>query len=352
MAENYTRLQQLLNTAAGMTQSRAGSKNDDGTDTVPGAAWFKFNGAAANHLYVSGNLWVGFGVSGEQLKVWRRDAAVYNVWHQQGVVAGLRFCKLRVQGYLHYSTTAAENSITYEVFLLEDGRMVLNLCEPPTSSSYSGEHRLICGSESLTLPLTVGQKTVLTFTPADAENGRQWSMAEGVPRIGTFRFLAGSGGVLYTVRDGALTLLAETELTAALFAAQGTDDPPPPELLASLPDPTVYLWTDAPEAAPLQAQITADPPDQTLEIVCNMSHPSITGLAAVSGTGSDTVTVQYSTDDGAAYTAPLPLPDFLAQDTAALWAALPTDRRLPLRFTLHGNDTLTQVKFTFANGGK
>ena len=48
----------------------------------------------------------------------------------------------------------------------------------------------------------------------------------------------------------------------------------------------------------------------------------------------------------------MPLPDFLAQDTAALWAALPTDRRLPLRFTLHGNDTLTQVKFTFANGGK
>ena len=74
MAENYTRLQQLLNTAAGMTQSRAGSKNDDSTDTVPGAAWFKFNGAAANNLYVNGNLWVGFGVSNEQLKIWRRDA--------------------------------------------------------------------------------------------------------------------------------------------------------------------------------------------------------------------------------------------------------------------------------------
>lgn len=194
MAENYTRLQQLLNTAAGMTQSRAGSKNDDGTDTVPGAAWFKFNGAAANNLYVSGNLWVGFGVSGEQLKVWRRDAAVYNVWHQQGVVAGLRFCKLRVQGYLHYSTTAAENSITYEVFLLGDGRMVLNLCEPPTSSSYSGEHRLICGSESLTLPLSVGQKTVLTFTPADAENGRQCRWLRGCPASGRSAFWRAAAG--------------------------------------------------------------------------------------------------------------------------------------------------------------
>ena len=122
MGENYARLPALLDTVQGMTALRENSKNDDGTDRVPGVEWFRFNGVAATNLYVSGNLWVGLGTSAEQLKVWRRDAAVYNVWHQQGTVAGVAFFKLRVQGYLHYSTTAAEHSITYELILLQDGR--------------------------------------------------------------------------------------------------------------------------------------------------------------------------------------------------------------------------------------
>ena len=125
MDGNYSRLPALLDTVQGMTILRENSKNDDGTDRVPGVEWFRFNGVAATNLYVNGNLWVGFGTSAEQLKIWRRDAAVYNVWHQQGTVAGLAFFKLRVQGYLHFSTTAAEHSITYELILLQDGRMVL-----------------------------------------------------------------------------------------------------------------------------------------------------------------------------------------------------------------------------------
>ena len=351
MGENYARLPALLDTVQGMTALRENSKNDDGTDCVPGVDWFRFNGAAATNLYVSGNLWVGLGTSAEQLKVWRRDAAVYNVWRQQGTVAGVAFFKLRVQGYLHYSTTAAEHSITYELILLQDGRMVLNLCQPPTSASYSGEHRLVCGSETLELPLTVGQKTVLTFTPGDAENGKSWAVTEGVPRVGNFRFLTSSGGILYTVQDGAFAPLAETDLSEALFLAQGTEDPPPPALLASLPSPTVYLWTDAPEPIPMQAAITADPPDQTLETVCDMAHPSIAGIAKLTAAGSDTVTVAASTDGGAHYTEGLPMPQFLEQDTAALWQSLPTDHRLQLRFTLHGTDTLSWLKFSFINEG-
>ena len=63
------------------------------------------------------------------------------------------------------------------------------------------------------------------------------------------------------------------------------------------------------------------------------------------------MTVAASTDGGAHYTEGLPLPQFLAQDTAALWQSLPTDHRLQLRFTLHGTDTLSWLKFSFINEG-
>lgn len=81
---SYSDLTDLLDTTEGMTVIRNNSKNDDGTDTVKGVDWFRFNGVAASNLYVSGNMWVGFGTSSEQMKVWRRDTNVYYVYRQEG----------------------------------------------------------------------------------------------------------------------------------------------------------------------------------------------------------------------------------------------------------------------------
>ena len=78
-------LRSLYNTTEGMTCIR-NSLNDDGTDTVSGLSGFYFNGTEATNLFVSGNAWIGYGVSSEQLQVLRRDGICAYLYRSTGVV--------------------------------------------------------------------------------------------------------------------------------------------------------------------------------------------------------------------------------------------------------------------------
>ena len=69
----------------GMTTHRNNVKNDDSTITISGVDWFKFNGVTASNIYASGNHWIGIGTNSEQLKVCRRDGAMYSLYSQEGV---------------------------------------------------------------------------------------------------------------------------------------------------------------------------------------------------------------------------------------------------------------------------
>ena len=164
------------------------------------------------------------------------------------------------------------------------------------------------------------------------------------------RYLTGSGGLLYTVRDRALQPLEQgTALSAQVFLEQGSELPPGPALLASLPSPTVYHWTDGDAIREMQAVITATPPDQPIVAVCDMSHGSIDGISALSGEGSGSVGVSLSLDGGVTFQEEQALAAFAARDPAALWEALPENRRLVLRVMLREDGTLTRLRFTYFN---
>ena len=124
---NFASLDSLLNTTAGMDVLRNNVKQDDGTDTITGVSWFKFNNVVAASLYASGNSWIGFGATLEQLKVWRRDTAMFYLYRQEGTIGSTKFLKIRWEGYSHYSTTDVSDALKYEVFLFDDVGLYLNI---------------------------------------------------------------------------------------------------------------------------------------------------------------------------------------------------------------------------------
>lgn len=146
---------ELINTTTGMQVIRD-SKNDDGTDTVDGVDWFKFNDTTVDKLYISGNNWIGFGTSAEQLKICRRDGAVWNVYRQETTLdVGTKVLKIRVEGYTYYSGSGShESQIKYELFLFSNSDMYLNVIQSPvSSSSYAGTSSLTCNSTTTDLSL-------------------------------------------------------------------------------------------------------------------------------------------------------------------------------------------------------
>lgn len=76
----------LLNTTTGMTAVVGNTKHDDDVVSVTGVDWFAYADKTASTIYVSGNNFIGFGQNAEQLKIWRRDGAIYYVYRQDGTL--------------------------------------------------------------------------------------------------------------------------------------------------------------------------------------------------------------------------------------------------------------------------
>ena len=194
----YTSLQAAIDAGTtNMTAVRNNSGNDDGTDTVAtGITWFYFNSTQVTNLYVSGNSWIGFGASSEQLKVNRRDAKVLYEWTETGTIGANKFFKLRWCGYSMYNQTVDSYAQQYDVFLFDNGQIFLNFYDVPTSN-FDGTNALVCGSTTVSFSPTAGTAGEWTFTPTDAAAGTGWSVATGRPNIVANHKTSGSS--VYTV---------------------------------------------------------------------------------------------------------------------------------------------------------
>mgnify|MGYP004527518213 FL=1 len=171
---------ELINTTAGMQVIRS-TKNDDGTDTVDGVDWFKFNNVTANKLYISGNNWIGFGISTSQLKICNRDGATWNIYRQETTLdIRVKLLKIRAEGYTYYGGSGEhESQIKYELFLFDNGDMYLNVIKSPAStSSYAGTSSLLCNSETTNLSLngaTEESPIPVSFLHQD-DSGLEWGI--------------------------------------------------------------------------------------------------------------------------------------------------------------------------------
>lgn len=159
----------LLNTTTGMTAIVNNKKHDDDVVSVTGVDWFTYAGKTASTIYVSGNNFIGFGQNAEQLKIWRRDGAVYYIYRQEGTLtSGKRFLKIRVEGYVYYSSTSSSYALKYEVFLIEGQTLFINVVQRPTSSSYTGTSSITDGKTTTNLTLSVSSMVPVSILVKNA----------------------------------------------------------------------------------------------------------------------------------------------------------------------------------------
>lgn len=159
----------LLNTTTGMTVIVNNKKHDDDVVSVTGVDWFTYAGKTASTIYVSGNNFIGFGKNAEQLKIWRRDGAIYYVYRQEGTLtSGKRFLKIRVEGYVYYSSTSSSYALKYEVFLIEGQTLFINVVQRPTSSSYTGASSITDGNNTTNLNISVSSTVPISILVKNA----------------------------------------------------------------------------------------------------------------------------------------------------------------------------------------
>jgi hypothetical protein len=120
------------------------------------------------------------------------------------------------------------------------------------------------------------------------------------------KYLVRSGSTIYTVTDGALTSLAETEITASLFQTYGVDDLPDGALLVGLTDPEVLYWQDSEDELPvLELTVRGTPPLPQVftSEPMDLTHASIAGIDHAAVDASEDVRFAISFDGGTTWKA-------------------------------------------------
>lgn len=120
------------------------------------------------------------------------------------------------------------------------------------------------------------------------------------------KYLIRSNSTLYTVADGALSALTETDVTAILFQTYGVNDVPDGSLLATLTDPEVLYWQESTDDLPtLSLTVKGTPPVPQVVVTDaqDMSDGTILGIESVSIEASADVLWALSFDDGASWKA-------------------------------------------------
>lgn len=288
-------LEEYLNTASGMTL--LATQQDDQTVTCKGAEWFKYNGVTANNLYISGNSWIGFGASSEQMKICRRDAKCHNLYRQEIAFPMCNCIKYRWDGYSVYNSTTAANKLTWELFIFDNNDIFLNCISVPTNGTNSFD---LLGGTGTFDPQTGKQ---LSMYCQDTENGKIFNLVEGmyVKTEIDIRYLLKDDNGLYCVNEdnSSLIKLEETELSSSLFMAKGMLDIPNGNFMKELVKPKLLEWHSRIDVSiKLNATVTALPNHQL--IVQNYdsyyNDETIKGInyVEVLGTINDSATVRFA----------------------------------------------------------
>lgn len=153
---------------------------------------------------------------------------------------------------------------------------------------------------------TTEQTVTDSFYTWLTSNAVQQGEDSGGPSNRPSVYLIRSNSTLYTITDGTLTALAETEITASLFQTYGVDNLPDGSLLVGLTDPEVLYWHDSADELPvltLTVRGTPPVPQVVVSDSFDMSDPSILGIESATITSSSDVLFALSFDDGATWKA-------------------------------------------------
>lgn len=328
-----------LDTADGMTR-RETTRTTSEVITLPFP--LRWNGSDYTEitLYGNGRVYIG-GVFAIRVHCYLLSSwmdATNGLYTQEGTSGSRHFFKIRFDGYCFYNNLTDPYRSVWELFLLDDGSIFINSVHCPTVST-NNYFYLNSASQAFTVNPGGSQYIIA----ASADGGVTWSFdyLDGANR--TTLYLVRKDGTLCTVTDGALTPVEADALTAAVFLEYGfaalSDFAPEGEY-------SLLSWSTG-QAPTLTATLTGSPPPQELTCTVDMSHPSISGIQQLSAEYGGTVELSSRTDG--AWSEPVDLGEWVAQDCAALWASLGEDKLLHLKFYLYGGATFTRFKITYKN---
>jgi hypothetical protein len=337
-------------TGSGMTQ--VAGDVDDSVYTVPiGIDGFYFDGTKISNIYVSSNHYVGFGSNTEHLKIFRRDGRCSDIYSQTVLDAPIPFFKLRWRGYTVYSNQVTANRLIFELFLLANGDMVLYILQSPTTSGTYGTSSLTCNGVTTTLdtPANGYTDTIITFHRLDSV-GKEWEIYYEDYGVNgdTPLYLMEVDGKYYRPGAEALEETPIESLTARAFVEYGGETKPASALLSE--NPHIFVWQPVQETPQLKWTATATPYVQELLCTADLSDSSITSIARIVPSYTGTVKISHKVQD-AEWTEPIELADWAAQDCTALYSSIGEDRKLELKFYLHGGAVLKSLTISYTDEG-
>ena len=332
-----------LDTAEGMTALEWTSRSDKFPMTLPFP--FMWNGTEITefNLYAYGCLsFVGTTLSVRIHSYWLSSWAepTNGIYWQTGTSGGRQFFKVRFDGTSYYSSSTDAYRSIWELFIFDDSTVFINSIYAPTTTSRMYNQFYIGSAQTFTVNPGGSQYIVAT----SADSGVTWAFdyLDGAQR--TTLFLVRKDGTIHTVIDGVLTATDITELTGAAFLEYGfamlSDFVPEGEY-------SVLCWSTG-QAPAVTAKLTGSPPPQEMTCTVDMSHPSISGIQQMTAEYSGTVELCHRITDGA-WTEPVALSDWVAQDFNALYASLGEDKLLYLKFYLYGSAEFINFRITFIN---
>lgn len=278
---NYNSVKKIIDAGTeNMTVIRNNVRNDSGVDAVAGVDWFNFNDTVASTIYVSGDSWFGFGVSSEQLKVNRRDAASWYIYREEGTLFDYyNFLKIRWVGYSYWNSTNSVYKLEYDVILWDTGQISLHMVTIPTSYNDG-----IYTFSDVAYTVSADSPDV-TFTTENGEITVENALIDLIPPFDK-KFLIRAENMLYSIVEDELVELdvAVGELCAATFTEYGVDETPAWEQLQGLTNPQLLYWYDSTDYAPkLTADITATPmPQIIISERISFANQTIKGIESVS----------------------------------------------------------------------
>lgn len=356
---NYKSIDEIFAGVENSTQLVNVTKYDDNSYAISSVPDFvKYKGEAVTTMYANGNSYLGFGTDAEHFKYNRRDAAMYNLWKEEGTyIDTYRFFRVRWGGMGNYNSYGGPYAQTFDIVIFDTGDVMFYAVDIPTSY-YNGTFSF--ADVAYNAP-TTESRYVTFYAQADGTYRTEYAPIE-LSSTAMTKYLVRDGNTLYTVENGTLAVV-DGELNADLFVARGVDTIPDGALLLPLPSPEVLCWTNADTLPHLTATVHGTPTGKH-EVVSDDIHIgdlSIAGVASILAIASEGAELFLSFDGDAWSVYDTSSGTWVASDVgmgAAELVAVPADswryvavitNVMRLKAVIEGTETVTQVKFNFDN---
>ena len=354
---NYNSIEEIIAGVENATQLVNNTKYDDNSYTIDGVpAFVKYKGEYVTTMYANGNSYIGFDLDVDHFDFNKRDAAMYNLWIEEGTYLDTySFFRVRWGGMGNYNSYGDPYKQTFDLIVFDTGDVMIYAVDIPTSY-YNGTFSF--ADVNYNVP-TTDSRYVTFYAKADATYTVAYEPISLQSSTIT-KYLVRDSGKIYTVTDGELVEVSGT-LNADMFKTNGIDTIPDGVLLMTLNAPEVLCWTNTDELPVLTATVQGAPTGAHDVISDNIpvGHSSIFGLESLEADASDGATFFLSFDGGmwmtytggkwSASDIGMTTAELLAVPISAWNTMINSARNMRLKATLDGVDTVTQVKFNFNN---